>query len=97
MRQDPAGRPVLLFDGPAAAVRAALAHVARTWVWGSPWPRSSARRRSCRDPAYERPLDIADLAPTGEVWLSATVGVLLAGSTIEVEPVGNDQRVLRPV
>jgi hypothetical protein len=42
-------------------------------------------------------MDIADLAPTGEVWLSATVGVLLAGSTIEVEPVGNDQRVLRPV
>jgi hypothetical protein len=42
-------------------------------------------------------MDIADLAPTGEVWLSATVGVLLAGSAIEVESVGNDQRVLRPV
>ena len=81
LRQDPAGRPVLLFDGPAAAVRAALAHTSRRRrVWGSPWPRSSARRRWCEDPAYGKPWTLADLAPTGEVWLSATVGVLLAGS-----------------
>jgi hypothetical protein len=50
-----------------------------------------------RGPGVREAMDIADLAPTGEVWLSPTVGVLLAGSTIEVEPVGNDQRVLRPV
>ena len=50
-----------------------------------------------RGPGVRVAMDIADLAPTGEVWLSATVGVLLAGSAIEVEPVGNDQRVLRPV
>jgi hypothetical protein len=48
-------------------------------------------------PGVREAVDLADLAPIGEVWLSATVGVLLAGSTIEVEPVGNDQRVLRPV
>jgi class 3 adenylate cyclase len=50
-----------------------------------------------RGPGVREAMDIADLAPIGEVWLSATVGALLAGSAIEVEPVGNDQRVLRPV
>jgi class 3 adenylate cyclase len=50
-----------------------------------------------RGPGVREATDIADLAPTGEIWLSATVGVLLAGSTIAVEPVGNEQRMLRPV
>ena len=97
MRQDPAGRSVLLFDGPAAAVRAALAQRRDDVGVGIAVAEVEREATVVRGPGVREAMDIADLAPTGEVWLSATVGVLLAGSTIEVEPVGNDQRVLRPV
>jgi DNA-binding winged helix-turn-helix (wHTH) protein/pimeloyl-ACP methyl ester carboxylesterase len=96
-RQDPTGRPVLLFDGPAVAVRAALAQPLDDVGVGIAVAEVEREATVVRGPGVREALDIADLAPTGEVWLSATVGVLLAGSTIEVEPVGNDQRVLRPV
>jgi hypothetical protein len=97
VRQDAAGRPVLLFDGPAAAVRAALARRREDVGLGIAVAEVEREASVVRGPGVREAVDIADLAPTGEVWLSATVGVLLAGSTIEVEPVGNDQRVLRPV
>jgi pimeloyl-ACP methyl ester carboxylesterase/DNA-binding winged helix-turn-helix (wHTH) protein len=96
-RRDPTGRPVLLFDGPAVAVRAALAHPHDDVGVGIAVAEVEREATTVRGPGVREAMDIADLAPTGEVWLSATVGVLLAGSTIEVEPVGNDQRVLRPV
>ncbi len=96
-RQDPAGRAVLLFDGPAAAVRAALAHGRDDVGVGIAVAEVEREATVVRGPGVREATDIADLAPTGQVWLSATVGVLLAGSTIEVEPVGNDQRVVRPV
>jgi pimeloyl-ACP methyl ester carboxylesterase len=96
-RQDAAGRPVLLFDGPAAAVRAALAQHRDDVGVGIAVAEVEREATVVRGPGVREATDIADLTPTGEVWLSATVGVLLAGSTIEVEPVGNDQRVLRPV
>jgi class 3 adenylate cyclase len=97
VRQDAAGRPVLLFDGPAAAVRAALAQSRDDVGVGIAVAEVEREATVVRGPGVREAMDIADLAPTGEVWLSATVGVLLAGSTIEVESVGNDQRVLRPV
>jgi hypothetical protein len=97
MRTDPAGRPVLLFDGPAAAVRAALAQRRDDVGVGIAVAEVEREATTVRGPGVREATDIADLAPTGEVWLSATVGVLLAGSTIEVEPVGKDERVLRPV
>jgi class 3 adenylate cyclase len=94
---------VVLFHGPATAVRAALA-----------LPRGDARvgiavaeverdAETVRGYGVQLAADIADAAPTGEVWLSATVGVLLAGSTIAVETAGTiaqagtEQPVLRPV
>jgi len=97
VRQDAAGRPVLLFDGPAAAVRAAQARRREDVGLGIAVAEVERETSVVRGPGVREAMDIADLAPTGEVWLSPTVGVLLAGSTIEVEPVGNDQRVLRPV
>jgi pimeloyl-ACP methyl ester carboxylesterase/DNA-binding winged helix-turn-helix (wHTH) protein len=97
VRQDAAGRPVLLFDGPAAAVRAALAQSRDDVGVGIAVAEVEREATVVRGPGVREAMDIADLAPSGEVWLSATVGVLLAGSTIEVESVGNDQRVLRPV
>jgi hypothetical protein len=97
LRQDAAGRPVLLFDGPAAAVRAALARRRNDVGVGIAVAEVEREAPTVRAPGVREATDIADLAPAGEIWLSATVGVLLAGSTIEVEPVGNDQQVLRPV
>jgi DNA-binding winged helix-turn-helix (wHTH) protein/pimeloyl-ACP methyl ester carboxylesterase len=96
-RKDPAGRPVLLFDGPAAAVRAALAQRRDDVGVGIAVAEVEREATIVQGPGVREAMDIADLAPTGEVWLSATVGVLLAGSTIAVEPVGTDQRVLRPL
>jgi pimeloyl-ACP methyl ester carboxylesterase/DNA-binding winged helix-turn-helix (wHTH) protein len=101
-RRTPDGRPVVVFDGPATAVRATL---------GARRPDTSigvAVAEIERDAevvaAYgaQVALDIADSAPAGEVWLSATVGTLLAGSLVAVEPAGTapqlgvDQPVLRP-
>jgi class 3 adenylate cyclase len=97
VRQDAAGRPVLLFDGPAAAVRAALARRRDDVGMGIAVAEVEREATTVRGPGVREATDIADLAPAGEIWLSATVGVLLAGSTIAVEPVGNEQRVLRPV
>jgi pimeloyl-ACP methyl ester carboxylesterase len=97
MRQDPAGRPVLLFDGPAAAVRAALAQRRADVGVGIAVAEVEREATTVRGPGVREATDIADQAPTGDVWLSATVGVLLAGSTIAVEPVDADQPVLRPV
>jgi DNA-binding winged helix-turn-helix (wHTH) protein/alpha-beta hydrolase superfamily lysophospholipase len=97
VRQDVAGRPVLLFDGPAAAVRAALARRRDDVGMGIAVAEVEREAPTVRGPGVREATDIADLAPAGEIWLSATVGVLLAGSTIAVEPVGNEQRVLRPV
>ena len=87
---------MVLFDGPAAAVRAALAHRRDDAGVGIAVAEVEREARSCEDRRTVA-MDIADAAPPGEVWLSGTVGVLLAGSSIAVEPAGNDQQVLRPV
>ena len=101
-RRTPAGRPVVVFDGPATAVRAALG--ARRPDTSIGIAVAEVERDAEVVAAYgvQAALDIADAAPAGEVWLSATVGVLLAGSHVAVEPAGTapqlgvDQPVLRP-
>jgi hypothetical protein len=102
-RRTPEGRPVVVFDGPATAVRATLG--ARRPDTAAGVAVAEVERDAEVIEAYgvQVALDIADAAPAGEVWLSATVGALLAGSHVEVEPagtapqVGVDQPVLRPV
>jgi len=102
-RKDTSGHPVVLFDGPARAVRAALAR--RRPDAGIGVAVAEVERDAAVVRAYgvTVAVEIAEAAPLGEVWLSGTVGVLLAGSSIAVEPAGTAVRggsehpVLRPV
>jgi pimeloyl-ACP methyl ester carboxylesterase len=94
------GDDVLLFDGPATAVRAVLADPLSDTAVGivvAEVPRDGKLAgntlRGCTDLVTD--------APPGEIWVSSTVGMLLGGSGIELEPTGADgpdgQGVLRVV
>ena len=102
-RTDPGGRPVVLFDGPAAAVRAALAQPRAGTGMGIAVGEIERDAEIVRGYGVQVATDIADAAPPGQVWLSATAGALLAGTHFGVEPAGNvvqagtEQPVLRPV
>ena len=102
-RRDAAGHPVVLFDGPARAVRAALAHRRPDAGVGVAVAEVERDAEVVRAYGVTVAVDIADAVPLGEVWLSGTVGVLLAGSSISVEPAGtavlgdSTHEVLRPV
>jgi alpha/beta superfamily hydrolase len=96
------GAPVVLFDGPATAVRAALAARHRAASIGVAVAEVERDAEVVRAPGVQVALDIADRAAPGDVLLSATAGVLLAGSGVEVELAGTtpqggaDQSMFRP-
>jgi hypothetical protein len=103
-RKDASGRAIVLFDGPARAVRAALAHRRDDAGVGVAVAEVERDADVVRAHGVTEAVDLADAVPLGEVWLSGTVGVLLAGSSIAVEPAGTavtggraEQPVLRPV
>jgi pimeloyl-ACP methyl ester carboxylesterase/DNA-binding winged helix-turn-helix (wHTH) protein len=99
-RKDVSGRAIVLFDGPARAVRAALAHRRDDAGVGVAVAEVERDAEVVRAHGVTEAVDLADAVPPGEVWLSGTVGVLLAGSTLSVEPAGAEvtgQPVLRPV
>ena len=96
-RRSAAGDPLVLFDGPATAVRAVLGAtagldsgvglaVAEVAVDGGP----------VSGPAVDRAVQLAARAEPGVLLVTATVGVLLAGSGIELSPTA-DADVLRVV
>ena len=101
-RHTPDGRPVVVFDGPATAVRATLGARRPDTAIGVAVAEVERDAEVVATYGVQAALDIADAAPAGEVWLSATVGALLAGSHVAVEPAGTapqlgvDQPVLRP-
>jgi len=101
-RRTPDGRPVVVFDGPATAVRATLGARRPDTAIGVAVAEVERDAEVVAAYGVQAALDIADAAPAGEVWLSATVGALLAGSDVAVEPAGRapqlgvDQPVLRP-
>jgi len=102
-RTDVSGHPVVLFDGPARAVRAVLAHRRDDAGVGVAVAEVERDAEVVRAYGVTVAVDIADAVPLGQVWLSGTVGVLLAGSSIAVEPAGtavlggSEHQVLRPV
>ena len=102
LRRTPDGRPVVVFDGPATAVRATLGARRPDTAIGVAVAEVERDEEIVAAYGVQAALDIADAAPAGEVWLSATVGALLAGSHVAVEPAGTapqlgvDQPVLRP-
>ncbi len=88
LRHDPTGRTVLLFDGPATAVRAGLAHLRGDARLGVTVAEVARDADEVAGYGVQVAAQLADAAPPGAVWVSATVGVLLSGSTVVLEPAG---------
>jgi len=101
-RSTPSGRRVVLFDGPATAVRCGLASLharARQGVSIAEVARDSI---SVDGRGVRHAATIADAAAAGELWVSATAGMLLAGSGVQLVPVPSEndiagQQLLRVV
>ncbi len=86
------GRPVVAFDGPATAIRRAVGYLD-----GHPGAGvglglhvAEVTRRGERIDGYgvSAAVALADLAPVAEVWTSATVRDLVAGSGLVLDPCG---------
>jgi pimeloyl-ACP methyl ester carboxylesterase/DNA-binding winged helix-turn-helix (wHTH) protein len=97
LRHDESGRPLVLFDGPVAAVRAGLA------VLGSEAPEEKARIsltiaevRPDAEPVSGRAVDfghrLLEATAPGTLTVSTAVEMLLAGSGVAVEPCGTTER-----
>ncbi|MEU4604501.1 alpha/beta fold hydrolase [Kribbella sp. NPDC023972] len=93
----PAGRTVVLFDGPATAVRAGLAHLHGADKLGVAI--AEVRRDETELDAYgvRTAIALADQAAPGELWLTPAVCDLLAGSGVVTEPAGSAEPVFRAV
>jgi DNA-binding winged helix-turn-helix (wHTH) protein/esterase/lipase len=92
-RVGPGGRAVVLFDGPATAVRAGLAQLRggdRLGVAIAEVPKDETEVDAY---GVQVAIGLADDAPPGSVWLTAGVRDLLAGSGIPTEPVDGDGSV----
>jgi dienelactone hydrolase len=83
----PGGRTVVLFDGPATAVRAGLAHMHRAGKLGVAI--AEVPRDATELDAYGvlAAIALADDASPGSLWLTPGVRDLLAGSGVVTEPV----------
>ncbi len=93
------GRQVLVYDGPATAIRAGVRYLTE-----NPDSRigmgvhiAEVPRRADRIDGYgvSAAVALADLAPSAELWASATVRDLVAGSGILLEPRG--EQVVAPL
>jgi hypothetical protein len=84
----PAGRVVVLFDGPATAVRAGLAQLrgaARLGVTIAEVPRDETELDAY---GVLTAIALADRATPGSLWLTSAVRDLLAGSGVVTEFAG---------
>jgi DNA-binding winged helix-turn-helix (wHTH) protein/alpha-beta hydrolase superfamily lysophospholipase len=85
LRHDRAGRAVLLFDGPATAVRAGLAHLRGDARLGVTVAELARDGDEVEGYGVQEAVRLADSAPRGSVWVSSTVGILLSGSGVVLE------------
>jgi hypothetical protein len=86
---DPSGRPVVLFDGPATAVRAGLAQLdgpCRLGVAIAEVPRDETQLEAY---GVQVAVGLADQARPGSLWVTSAVRDLLAGSGVVIEPAGS--------
>jgi pimeloyl-ACP methyl ester carboxylesterase len=88
-RVGPGGRPVVLFDGPATAVRAGLAQLRGGDRLGVAIAEVPKEEMELDGYGVEDAIGLADQAPPGSVWLTSGVRDLLAGSGIATEPVAD--------
>ncbi len=95
---DPGGRTVVLFDGPATAVRAGLAHLHGADQLGVAI--AEVPRDEIELDAYgvQVAIALADKAAPGSLWITPGVRDLLAGSGVVTEPaVDGGEPVFRAV
>jgi pimeloyl-ACP methyl ester carboxylesterase len=98
LRTGPGGRPVVLFPGPATAVRAGLAQVRGSDRLGVTVAEVSRDAPEVSGPAVTLSFELADAAPPGSVWVSAPVRDLLAGSGVVTRSAGEHRNeALGPV
>ena len=99
LRHNDAGRALLLFDGPATAVRAGLARLHGDARLGVSVAEVARDGDAVTGHAVDLAAALAERATPGTVWVSGTVGLLLSGSGVVLEPAGSlgDEQVLRAV
>jgi hypothetical protein len=91
VRRAAEGRSVLLFDGPATAVRAGLRALPSEPRIALAVHVAEVDRDAPELTGYgvSAALHLSDAAPSGSVWATSTVRDLLAGSGVVLEPVGD--------
>jgi pimeloyl-ACP methyl ester carboxylesterase len=87
-RSGPGGRPVVVFDGPATAVRAGLAQVHSTDKLGVAIAEIAGDETELDAYGVHVAIALADQAAPGSLWLTSAVRDLLAGSGVVTECVG---------
>jgi len=98
VRTTPAGRRVVTFDGPATAVRSALGKASAHTRLGVSIAEILTAAPIADGPGVRHAERIAESAVAGQVWVSATAGMLLSGSGLELQPVATeDDTVGRPL
>ena len=90
VRTTSVGRRVALFDGPATAVRCALAGLRTDARLGLSIAEVDRAAATVDGPGVQHAQRIADAAAHGELWVSAAAGMLLSGSGLNLEPVAFD-------
>jgi pimeloyl-ACP methyl ester carboxylesterase len=86
LRSTPDGHRVVLFDGPATAVRCGLASVQPDASVGVSIAEVDRDSLVVDGPGVRLAQQVAQAAGTGELWVSAAAGMLLAGSGVSLEP-----------
>jgi hypothetical protein len=88
---------VVLFDGPATAVRAGLAHLHGADKLGVAIAEVPRDETELDAYGVRTAIALADQAEPGELWLTPGVCDLLAGSGVVTQPVGSADPVFRAV
>jgi pimeloyl-ACP methyl ester carboxylesterase len=98
LRRDPAGRPLVLFDGPATAVRAGIGLVSRTARVGLSIAEVARDGPEVAGSGVRLAERLADAAPVGSLAVSSGVAMLLAPSGVVLEtlkPLDDGEPMLR--
>jgi hypothetical protein len=98
VRATSSGRRVVLFDGPATAIRCGLAGLRANTRLGVSIGEVARESPTVDGPGVEQAIRIAEVAEAGAIWVSATAGMLVAGSGIPLaETPVDDDTVGRPL
>jgi pimeloyl-ACP methyl ester carboxylesterase len=98
LRVTPSGSRVVLFDGPATAVRSGLVSLRGGARLGVSIAEVARESLSVDGPGVQHAQRIAVAAAAGELWVSAAAGMLLSGSEVHLQPApAEDDTAGRPL